>query len=152
VLDYAEGGDLDHWIKKNYKNFYWLIKIKVLSGIIQGLNEIHQRQMVHRDLHVGNILSNIISLNLSSYNIFIADMGLCGEVDNLDETKIYGVMSYMAPEVLSGKPYTQAADIYSFGMIMYFVATGNQPFSDCAHDHNLVLSICNGIRPKINEQ
>ena len=60
-------------------------------------------------------------------------------------------MPYVAPEVLKGKPYTQAADIYSFGMIMYFVATGRQPFADCAHDQYLALNICNGIRPEINE-
>src|SRR4051812_31840388 len=42
--------------------------------------------------------------------------------------------------------------IYSFGMIMYFVATGKQPFANCAHDENLALniSIC-GIRPEINK-
>ncbi|GBC42840.2 kinase-like domain-containing protein [Rhizophagus irregularis DAOM 181602=DAOM 197198] len=56
------------------------------------------------------------------------NMGLCGEIGNIDETNIYGVMPYVAPEVLRGKPYTQAADIYSF-----------------------VLDICKGIRPEINE-
>ncbi|PKY22735.1 hypothetical protein RhiirB3_436759 [Rhizophagus irregularis] len=45
--------------------------------------------------------------------ISISDMGLCGEVDNIDKTKIYGVMSYVAPEALREKDYTQAADIYS---------------------------------------
>ena len=79
-------------------------------------------------------------------------MGLCGEVGNVDTTKIYGVMPYVAPEVLRGKPYTQAADIYSFGMVMYFVATGRQPFADRAHDQDLALSICNGIRPEITEK
>ena len=79
-------------------------------------------------------------------------MGLCGEVDNVDATKIYGVMPYVAPEVLRGQPYTQAADIYSFGMVMYFVATGRRPFSNRAHDQNLALSICNGIRPEITEK
>jgi len=83
--------------------------------------------------------------------INISDMGLCGEVSNIDKSKIYGVMPYLAPEVLNGKPYTQAADIYSFGMIMYFVAAGKQPFANCAHDEFLVLNICNGIRPEINE-
>jgi serine/threonine protein kinase len=78
-------------------------------------------------------------------------MGLCKEVSNTTEVEIYGVMPYMAPEVLRGSPYTQAADIYSFGMIMYFTATGNQPFTKCAHDHKLASDICNGIRPKINE-
>src|ERR1043166_7179007 len=78
-------------------------------------------------------------------------MGLCGKVGNIDETKIYGVMPYVAPEVLRGKPYTQAADIYSFGMIMYFTATERQPFADCAHDEFLALDICKGIRPEISE-
>src|SRR5207248_6255944 len=75
-----------------------------------------------------------------------------GEVINSDQTKIYGVMPYVAPEVLRGKPYTQAADIYSFGMVMYFIATGRQPFANCAYDQDLTLSICNGIRPEINEK
>ncbi|RGB21647.1 kinase-like domain-containing protein, partial [Rhizophagus diaphanus] len=57
-----------------------------------------------------------------------------------------------APEVLRGKPYTQAADVYSFGMVMYYIATGRQPFVNCAHDNILALNICNGIRPEINEQ
>ena len=50
-------------------------------------------------------------------------------------------MPYVAPEVLRGKPYTQAADTYSFGMVMYFVATGKQPFADRTHDQYLALDI-----------
>ncbi|GES91814.1 kinase-like domain-containing protein [Rhizophagus clarus] len=90
---------------------------------------------------------------VNQYNdTYISDMGLCGEIGNVDESKIYGVMSYVAPEVFRGKLYTKAADIYSFGMIMYFVATGRQPFGDRAHDKLLVLDICNHeIRPEINE-
>jgi serine/threonine protein kinase len=114
--------------------------------------------MVHRDFHTGNILSSfnnsvrmIISGNISS-QLYISDMGLCGEVNNKDETKIYGVMPFVAPEVLKGRPYTQAADIYSFGMIMYFVATTKQPFANCAHDNILATMICNGIRPEISEK
>ena len=70
----------------------------------------------------------------------------------MDQTKIYGIMPYVAPEVLRGRSYTQAADIYSFGMIMYLSATGRQPFSDRAHNEFLVSDICNGERPKINEK
>jgi serine/threonine protein kinase len=153
VLDYAEGKDLDYWVKKNHKGFDWLIKIKALSGIIQGLNEIHQKQIVHHDFHTGNILASITTLNLHSNSIYISDMGLCGEAGITDETKIYGATPYVAPEVLRRNSYTQAADIYSFGMIMYFVATGKQPFANCAKDEFLVLvlDICKGVRPEINE-
>ena len=107
----------------------------------------NEKKIVHRDFHIGNIL--LMYDDSSNLSNTLIDMGLCGEVGNIDPTKIYGVMPYVAPEVLRGKPYTQAADIYSFGMVMYFVATGRQPFADRAHDQDLALSICNGIRPEI---
>ncbi|POG63368.1 kinase-like domain-containing protein, partial [Rhizophagus irregularis DAOM 181602=DAOM 197198] len=131
--------------------FNWSSKLKILNHIISGLKEIHQKQMVHHDFHVGNILFNEIFGISSNIKIYISDMGLCREVGNIDKTTIYGVMPYVAPEVLRGKPYTLAADIYSFGMIMYFVATEKQPFANCAHDELLALDICKGIRPEINE-
>ncbi|GBB85327.1 hypothetical protein RclHR1_01190003 [Rhizophagus clarus] len=154
VLDYAEGGNFDNWMNKNYKNFYWLRKLNILLNIINGLKEIHQREMVHCDFHTGNILFLRNDIGDLGNDILISDMGLCGKVgniDNISETKIYGVMPYISPEVLRGKPYSQAADIYSFGMIMYFAATEKQPFANRAHDKLLALDICNGIRPKINE-
>ena len=105
--------------------------------------------MVHRDFHTGNIL---IKYNIFKRNdAYISDMGLCGKVVNLDKTKVFGVMPYVAPEVLKGEPYTEAADIYSFGMIMYFVATGRQPFFNHDHDEYLARKIWKGIRPEINE-
>ncbi|UZO11102.1 uncharacterized protein OCT59_002676 [Rhizophagus irregularis] len=146
VFEYAEGGDFNNYLNKNYEKFDWFNGLKVLNNIAKSLNGIHQKQMVHRDFHTGNIL--FMNNNLAH----ISDMGLCKKIDDINEANIYGVMPYVAPEVLKGKPYTQAADIYSFGMIMYVVATGRQPFDDCAHDEFLVLKICNEIRPEINEK
>jgi serine/threonine protein kinase len=157
VLEYANGSLNDQY-NNNIKNRHWNEKLEILGDVIKGLKKIHENKMVHRDFHTGNIL---ILLDENMYvaksgnlncNLYITDMGLCREVDNINETNIYGVMPFVAPEVLKGKPYTQAADIYSFGMIMYFMATGKQPFFNCAHDSYLALNICNGIRPEINEQ
>jgi len=145
VLYYAEGGSLNNLIKRDGS---WINDMNALYWIIKGLKILHEKNMVHCDFHIGNILLR----NHGSSIPYISDMGLCGEVGNVDATKIYGVMPYVAPEVLRGKPYTQAADIYSFGMIMYFMATGRQPFADHAHDQDLALSICNGIRPEITEK
>ena len=142
VLYYAEGGSLNNLIKRDRS---WNDDMNTLVWIILSLETIHKKNMVHRDFHIGNIL-------LHGYIPFVSDMGLCGEVGNVDATKIYGVMPYVAPEVLRGKPYTQAADIYSFGMVMYFVATGRQPFADRAHDQDLALSICNGVRPETTKK
>ncbi|EXX58439.1 kinase-like domain-containing protein [Rhizophagus irregularis DAOM 181602=DAOM 197198] len=161
VLQFATGNFVNHEYIKN--SWYWFKKLYILDQIIDCLKIIHDKQMVHHDLHTGNILilpNNVICIN-DDYipdvldKICISDMGLCrevGDIKNTDETKIYGVMPYVAPEVLKGNPYTQAADIYSFGMIMYFIATRRQPFDNCAHDNILALKICNGIRPEINEQ
>ncbi|RIA85192.1 kinase-like domain-containing protein, partial [Glomus cerebriforme] len=138
VLEYAEGGNFNDWINKIFKDFNWKNRIQILLNIIEGLKEIHQNKMVHRDFHTGNIL--FLTKNLNTFNkklIFISDMGLCGKVDNMGESNISGVIPYMAPEILRGNPYTQAADIYSFGMVMYFTATGKQPFTDRAHDEFL---------------
>ncbi|GES95348.1 kinase-like domain-containing protein [Rhizophagus clarus] len=105
VFKYAEGGNLN----KNY-NLNWQKGLKILSEIINGLGRIHQKHLVHHDLHAGNIL--IMS---DEYDACISDMGLCRKIDDINETSIYGVMPYVAPEVLlKGKLYTQAADIYSF--------------------------------------
>ncbi|CAB4427295.1 unnamed protein product [Rhizophagus irregularis] len=54
VLDYAIGGNFNYWMNKNYKNFGWPKKTNILFNISNGLKEIHQKNMVHRDFHTGN--------------------------------------------------------------------------------------------------
>ncbi|RHZ65765.1 hypothetical protein Glove_311g21 [Diversispora epigaea] len=106
----------------------------------------------HRDLHSGNILIR----DIESYDATITDLGLCRFADDFDLIKsdnksniIYGSIPYIPPEVLRGYEFTKKGDIYSFGGIMYEIATGKQPFYDRAHDTRLIIDICNGIRPKI---
>ena len=79
------------------------------------LKEIHEKNYIHHDLHSGNIFSHFHFYSL------IGDLGLCQQVINKrnNSNEIFGVISYLAPEVLSKKPYTRESDIYSFGMIMW---------------------------------
>jgi hypothetical protein len=51
---------------------------------------------------------------------------------------------------LRGKEYTQASDIYEFGIIAYEICTGLAPYHDVAHDEFLAMKICQGLRPKSN--
>jgi len=55
----------------------------------------------------------------------------------------------MAPEIFHGYKYTAASDIYSFGMIMWELMTGRRPFWDRNHDTDLIIEICDGLRPPI---
>src|ERR1043166_3233505 len=151
VMNYARNGSLRNSLKNNFYSWYTILD--TLRGIISGLDAIHESKLVHCDLHDGNILCDH-GLNLN----YISDLGLSKPIeyfqnkDNSDQNKsVYGVIPYMAPEVLRGKPYTPASDIYSFAMIMWELTSRVPPFDDRAHDFHLSLSICKGERPKIIE-
>ena len=94
---------------------------------------------------------NIFSYNNASYSL-IGDLGLCQPLNEKDNSnKIFGVIPYLAPEVLSRKPYTKESDIYSFGMIMWEFTTGKKPFHDKPHDHLLISDILKGERPQVTD-
>src|ERR1044072_3421980 len=147
VMRYAENGSL----RKNLKDIVkdrWINKLIKLKDIISGLNTIHQKQLIHCDFHHGNVLSQ-------EYFMFISDLGLCKPVEYFQHSKkddnIYGVLPFVAPEILRGKPYTTASDIYSFSMIMWEFTSGMPPFNNRAHDLQLSINICEGERPEIIE-
>src|SRR5438094_4834540 len=82
-------------------------------------------------------------------------MGLCkpadyNKLENTNNNKIYGVVPYIAPVILRRQNYTKAADVYSFGIIMYEVFSGLPPYHDVGHDETLATKICLGFRPRFN--
>ncbi|RIB14618.1 kinase-like domain-containing protein [Gigaspora rosea] len=155
VTQHAELGDL-----KNFCNTYsdaqdntWWSEtiIDIMFGIIKGLTTIHKSGLVHGDLHSGNILIHGQAFSSKKYSC-IGDLGLCQPAERTSSGAlegIHGVIPYMSPEVLCGKPYTKASDIYSFGMIMWELSSKSQPFCDRAHDEKLVIDILRGERPEI---
>ena len=143
-MDYAINGNLRGYLSKIIE-FNWNIKLQMLYKIIAGLNEIHKQNLIHCDFHDGNILNH-------KNKTYVSDLGLCRSLKSSSEKdSIYGVMPFMAPEILRGKPYTSASDIYSFSMIMWEFTSGSSPFNNRAHDLQLSISICKGERPKIIE-
>src|SRR5581483_3333200 len=143
VMNYAEGGSLRQNLNKNFNSMSWSKKFGILHDISYGLKNIHEKGLIHQDFHSGNILDNNI--------YFITDLGLCKPADDKSEKSnknVYGVLPYVAPEVLRGKDYTQASDIYGFGIIIYEVFNGLPPYHNMAHDEFLTVKICQGLRPK----
>jgi len=146
-MKYAKNGSL----RKNLQNIAkdkWINKLGKLQDIIDGLSTIHEQELVHCDFHHGNILNQQDKLSIS-------DLGLCKPVQyfqsHFRKNDIYGVLPFVAPEILRGKPYTTASDIYSFSMIMWEFTSGVPPFDDRKHDFLLALNICKGERPEIVE-
>jgi serine/threonine protein kinase len=152
IMDYANEGNLRGCLAKIIKN-NWKQKLHMLYKIIIGLYEIHEKDLIHCDFHDGNILIHTSS-NLNTVDkVYISDLGLCRPIKfSLEKDSIYGIVPFMAPEVLRGKPYTPASDIYSFSMIMWEFTSGITPFNNRAHDFQLSLSICKGERPEIIEK
>ena len=144
VMNYANNGSLRQLLNNNFNSLNWNDKLYNLQFTAHGLNTIHESGLIHRDFHCGNILN-------SGGCSQITDLGLCKPATSQDGGKqIFGVLPYLAPEVLKGKEYTQASDIYGFGIIAYEVCTGLPPYHDISHDEFLAINICQGLRPKSN--
>jgi len=141
VLAYSEDGDLRKYLKNNFSNLKWKKKLEILENISYSLHSLHKLDYTHKDLHSGNVL-------MFKAKSTIIDLGLAQLVHDSDPSKICGVLTYMAPEVLIGKEYTFASDIYSFGIIMTEISTGNPPHGNVPHE-NLQLEICKGLRPSV---
>ena len=143
IMDYCELGDLKHYIPNNFYDLDWSEKLDRLEYIIKGLETIHKMDIVHRNFHSGNILVNRFGLRIGSLGI--------SQPSNVssDDEEVYGVIPYIASEVLQGQKYTKASDVYSFGMIMWKLMTGREPFWDQDHDTDLIIEIYDGLRPPI---
>ncbi|RGB41503.1 kinase-like domain-containing protein [Rhizophagus diaphanus] len=137
VLFYCEIGNLRNYLNKTKNYINYESKIDKLQQIARGLLDIHNAEKVHKDFHSGNIL-------IDDYLLFISDLGMCQPTNikqSVKEEGIYGVLPYMAPEVLRGYQYTKAADIYSFGIIMNEFLSEEIPFNDIPHDEFLAIQI-----------
>ncbi|RHZ85882.1 hypothetical protein Glove_59g15 [Diversispora epigaea] len=143
VMNYAKYGSLRKLLNNKFEELTWGKKSSILLNIVDGLKNIHKMGLMHRDFHSGNIV------NQTSTFSYITDFGLCKPVTENDPEKIYGVIPYMAPETLSRGEYTQASDIYSFGMIMLEVLTSYPPYYNISHNENLAMDICKGLKPEI---
>jgi serine/threonine protein kinase len=145
VLQYCEDGNLRNFYLN--KELDYGSKIRKLMKIASGLLAIHNAGKVHKDFHSGNILFRTYPL--------ISDLGMCQPANNEKQSDEkegnYGVLPYMAPEVLRGYQYTKASDIYSFGIIMNEYISEETPYNNIPHDHALAINICKGLRPNIFE-
>ncbi|PKY20665.1 kinase-like protein [Rhizophagus irregularis] len=134
--------NLREYLQQNHNELTWKERIQIIYTIVDTVWFIHNENAIHRDLHSGNILFS--QLNQS---FFVSDLGFCGPA-NKPLDCIYGNLSYIAPEVIVKKKYTFAADIYSIGMLMWEISSGQPPFIN-KHHYDLAIKIINGMRPKI---
>jgi len=148
VTEFYGNGNLRQAIGKDYDELSWSKIIQILSHGSCGLDIIHSRNYLHKDLHSGNILTKKRSTGY--FESAICDFGLssCG---NLERSGVYGVLPFVAPEVLRGEEYTNAPHISGLRMIMFEMFAGEPPFVDQDYHMYLPQDLNNGMRAKITD-
>jgi polo-like kinase 1 len=95
-----------------------------LKQIMLAVNYLHDKNIVHRDLKLGNIFIN------DHMNLKLGDFGLATTIEFNGERKktLCGTPNYIAPEVLAKKGHSFEVDIWSIGCILYTLLVGKPPF------------------------
>src|SRR5581483_7257551 len=93
----------------------WKYKAIILDGIALGLRTIHRENLIHGNLHTGNILQEHLRSSICDFKLSMKCKSK--KNSNVSLREVYGVMPFMAPEILRGQRPTLSSDIYSFGMI-----------------------------------
>ncbi|RIB22334.1 kinase-like domain-containing protein [Gigaspora rosea] len=150
VYQYANRGNLSDFLTRYFRELVWQEKLNQLADISYDLSRIHKTGLIHKDFHSGNILLNINSDGV--IKSYITDLGLSRKQDEHDSKEgVYGVMPYVAPDILMGQKHTQEADIYGLGIIMAEMSTGQRPYYEYKFDTKLAVDICKGLHPKFAE-
>ena len=160
VLEYCNGGSLlkclnDYIIKKG-KPFPEKLVRHLMKQILKGVNSLHERGIIHRDLKLNNILLKYNNdMDLQNQNIYAAVIKIidfnCSYLPNINEPQtVLGTIPNMAPTIINNafgfeimKTYDNKIDIWSLGILCYEMLFGKSPFGN-VQNYDMMLNISNG--------
>jgi len=125
VLEILRGGELfDRIVKKRF--FSEAQAAQVIQCVVAAISYLHKIGVVHRDLKPENLL---YATKEDDSIIKLTDFGLA-KFTKVKMATACGTPGYVAPEILSGKPYGPEVDLWSIGVILYILLCGFPPFFD----------------------
>ena len=131
VMEYFKGGDLSKYLYNINNTDINLEKIaaKIIKIIAQGVQYLNNFGIVHRDIKPENI---IFEKENDIKSIKIIDLGVAITLPYGEQAKDpIGTLAYIAPEIFLHNPYSYQVDVWSIGILLYFLATGGVvPFDD----------------------
>jgi serine/threonine protein kinase/sugar lactone lactonase YvrE len=134
TMEYVEGRTLGEFIAKGGMPLGRLLG--TAAQIVDAMIAAHGRGIVHRDLKPANVMVGphdrvkVLDFGLAKLREGTDDIAATQATRELTgEGKIVGTVAYMSPEQAEGKPVDERSDIFSFGVILYELATGLRPFA-----------------------
>jgi serine/threonine protein kinase/tetratricopeptide (TPR) repeat protein len=136
-MEYVEGKSIKELTKEKKLSIKEILEIAI--QVSEGLTAAHEKGIVHRDIKSDNIMFT------PRGQVKIMDFGLAklkGATKLTSTGSTLGTAAYMSPEQASGEEVDQRSDIFSFGVVLYELLTGQLPFKG-EHQAAIVYSIIN---------
>lgn len=126
VEEFMPGGDFFDRVA-NSRRYYAEEEVRcIISSLLEAIMYYHDRNIVHRDLKLENLL---LSSANKKFSIKIADFGFARVLKNNDQLHgTFGTLNYMAPEILLKLPHSKPVDIWAAGVILVTLLSGRFPF------------------------
>lgn len=147
-LEYVPGGSVTALLR-NYGAFEETLVKNFVRQILAGLNYLHERDIIHRDIKGANILVD------NKGGIKISDFGISKKVDDnlltgnrVHRPSLQGSVFWMAPEVVKQSIYTKKADIWSMGCLVVEMLTGEHPWAQLSQ-MQAIYQIGSSAKPTI---
>ncbi len=124
IMKFIEGETLSKIIRREGK-LYEKRAVKIISELLDALAYIHKKGVIHRDIKPHNIMID------KNERTILADFGIARTLESTSFTKsgaILGTAYYLSPEQAKGLPIDHRVDIYSVGITLYEMVTGELPF------------------------
>ena len=126
-MEYFESRGLEVILKEKKKGFELRKGLKLLYQVASGMAAAHERGVIHRDLKPSNVLIDKQG-HLKIVDFGIASAGSAGESTLTQTGAIVGSPAYLAPERAMGGDVDERCDIYSLGIVAYYVLGGKLPY------------------------
>jgi len=143
IMDYINSGTLQDFIKRRNNNLSEKLVAKVAYQLADAIKYLHKFGIIHRDLKPDNIMVIDDNCEDSNIQVKITDFGFGKIIGHSEKAKEgYGTLGFVAPEVLLRIPYNHKVDIWSLGVIIFYMFHGDIPFKGKSKDETSKM-ICN---------